>query len=182
MSTPGDDLHLPDSLSEDEAHRVLARAVELDARTVSDVSVSQLRSVAEEAGIAPEALERALLELRAGRLPGVHSAHSRRSALAEQLRRFRRHAALAIAVGVAATTPGDIFVLNALYALPLFALYELCIRLLDARARGGPSSPVVDGQFALDDAPAARPPAPTPNSRSLSLRLKGLPLLSPSTC
>ena len=181
MSTPMNDLPLPDSLSEDEAHRVLARAVELDARAMSDVSISQLRSVAQEAGIAPEALDRALLELRAGRLPGVHGPGSRRSAIAAQLRRFRRYATLIIVIGVAATTPGDIFIQNALYALPLFALYEICIRLVDARASGGPSSPAIDGHAPVDDASRARPSAPTHNSRRLSLRLTGLALRSQST-
>jgi hypothetical protein len=39
-------------LSEDDAHRVLARAVELDSRAMTDVSLAQLREVAIEAGIA----------------------------------------------------------------------------------------------------------------------------------
>lgn len=51
-------------LSEDAAHRVLARAVELDARESDVVSLAQLREIAQEAGIAPEALERALAEAR----------------------------------------------------------------------------------------------------------------------
>jgi hypothetical protein len=52
------------TLPEDAAHRLLARAVELDAHRVSQVSVAQLREIAREAGIAPEAFDEALAELR----------------------------------------------------------------------------------------------------------------------
>ena len=52
------------TLSEDAAHRLLARAVELDAHRVSQVSIAQLREIAREAGIAPDAFEDALAELR----------------------------------------------------------------------------------------------------------------------
>jgi hypothetical protein len=48
--------------SEDAAHRLLARAVELDVQRVSQVSVAQLREIAREAGIAAEAFEDALAE------------------------------------------------------------------------------------------------------------------------
>ncbi|HEX6048473.1 MAG TPA: hypothetical protein VFZ21_04370, partial [Gemmatimonadaceae bacterium] len=50
------------TLSEDAAHRLLARAVELDAQHGSRVSVAQLREIAREAGIAPEAFDAALGE------------------------------------------------------------------------------------------------------------------------
>lgn len=174
---PFDDPQLRDFVSEDEAHRVLARAVELDARATSDVSVEQLRAVAAEAGIAPEALDRALQELRAGRLPGVHRVTSRRVVFAGQLRRFRRHAALAIAIVVAAVTPGDVFLLNALFALPLYALYEFAIRLVDARPRGGPSSPALEGDTFGAETPSARTSDPMRSARSLSLQMK-TPLLA----
>jgi hypothetical protein len=51
-------------VSEDEAYRVLARAVQLDARLASQVSIAQLRQIAQEAGIAPAAFEEALREFR----------------------------------------------------------------------------------------------------------------------
>jgi hypothetical protein len=51
-------------LPEDAAHRLLARAVELDARLAGEVSIAQLRDVAREAGIAPAAFDDALRELR----------------------------------------------------------------------------------------------------------------------
>lgn len=54
----------PEALSEDAAHRLLARAVELDARRASDVSIAQLRDIALEAGIAPAAFDDALAEIR----------------------------------------------------------------------------------------------------------------------
>jgi|SRR5688572_18395141 hypothetical protein len=52
-------------LSEETAHRVLARAVELDARHASDVPIAKLREIAREAGIGDRALELALLEIGA---------------------------------------------------------------------------------------------------------------------
>ena len=51
-------------LPEETAHRVLARAVELDAAQASDIPVARLREIAREAGIADRALEQALLELQ----------------------------------------------------------------------------------------------------------------------
>jgi len=51
-------------VTEDAAHRVLARAVELDARLATQVSIAQLREIAQEAGIAPTAFEEALNEYR----------------------------------------------------------------------------------------------------------------------
>lgn len=53
------------SLSEDVAHRVLARAVELDARNASEVPLTKLREIAQEAGISELALEQALREITA---------------------------------------------------------------------------------------------------------------------
>jgi hypothetical protein len=57
----------PDSvrLSEDAAAVLLARATELDAAGAGRVSIAELRQAARDAGIAPEAFEQALSELRA---------------------------------------------------------------------------------------------------------------------
>lgn len=52
-------------LPEDEAHRVLARAVELDARLASEMPITRLREIAIEAGISPDAFEAALNEATA---------------------------------------------------------------------------------------------------------------------
>lgn len=60
-----------DALSEDVAHRLLARAIELDARRAASLSVNQLREVAEEAGISRNAFEEALLEARVPAPAGV---------------------------------------------------------------------------------------------------------------
>ena len=50
-------------LSEAEAHRILARAAELDSQaSPSDLSLAQLREIAVEAGISPDALTAALAE------------------------------------------------------------------------------------------------------------------------
>jgi hypothetical protein len=58
--------HFPDLLSEDAAHRLLARAVELDAHRAGSLSIEQLRDVACDAGISSRAFEDALVEARAG--------------------------------------------------------------------------------------------------------------------
>ena len=58
--------NLPDFLSEDAAHRLLARAVELDTHRAGSLSVEQLRDVARDAGISPGAFEDALMESRVG--------------------------------------------------------------------------------------------------------------------
>jgi hypothetical protein len=55
-------------LSEIEAHQLLARAAELDARLATSVSADQLWSAAREAGISEEALAQATTELDAGKL------------------------------------------------------------------------------------------------------------------
>jgi hypothetical protein len=58
----------PRRLSEDEAHQVLARAAELDARRPATLSVEQLWASAAEAGISREAFTQATAELEAGKL------------------------------------------------------------------------------------------------------------------
>jgi hypothetical protein len=52
-------------LPEESARRLLARASELEAARVAELSVAELREAAREAGIAPGAFEQALAELRA---------------------------------------------------------------------------------------------------------------------
>jgi hypothetical protein len=51
-------------LNEDAVRRLLARASELEAARVTQLSIAELREVAKEAGIAPSALEEALVEFR----------------------------------------------------------------------------------------------------------------------
>lgn len=55
-------------LSEDEAHQVLARAAELDARRPATLSLEQLWASAAEAGISRDAFTQATAELEAGKL------------------------------------------------------------------------------------------------------------------
>jgi hypothetical protein len=55
----GDARKVPD----DEARRLLARATEIESAQSSDLSISELRQVALEAGIAPNAFEQAIVEL-----------------------------------------------------------------------------------------------------------------------
>jgi len=57
-------------LPEKAARQLLARASELEAARVAELSVGELREAAREAGIAPGAFEQALAELRA-RDPGA---------------------------------------------------------------------------------------------------------------
>src|SRR5688572_26493723 len=59
---------LPAHLSEAEAHQLLARAAELDARLSARVSTEQLSAAALDAGISPDALAQAAAELAAGKL------------------------------------------------------------------------------------------------------------------
>ena len=51
-------------LPEETAHRILARAVELDAAQASDIPLARLREIAREAGIGGRAFEQALHELQ----------------------------------------------------------------------------------------------------------------------
>jgi hypothetical protein len=52
-------------LSETEVRRVLARAADIDQKRSSSITAAQLASIGQEAGISLEALQQALLELRA---------------------------------------------------------------------------------------------------------------------
>ena len=77
-------------LSEDAAHRLLARAVELDASRSYEFSIAQLRDVAREAGISATAFEDALAEIpdaaRASQLRSEVVTSSTPSVLARTIR------------------------------------------------------------------------------------------------
>lgn len=64
----GERVKLPQHLSEVEAHQLLTRAAELDARLGTSVTIEQLSAAAVEAGMSAEALEQAAAELAAGKL------------------------------------------------------------------------------------------------------------------
>ena len=72
----------PRRLTEDEAHLVLARAAELDARLPYTVSMDELWSSAEAAGISREAFAQATAELRAGSLARLSGRGAMRGAVA----------------------------------------------------------------------------------------------------
>jgi len=72
----------PRRLTEDEAHQVLARAAELDARLPYTVSMDELWSSAEAAGISREAFAQATAELRAGTLARIRGHGAIRAAVA----------------------------------------------------------------------------------------------------
>jgi hypothetical protein len=59
------------AVSEEQAHRILALAAELDSRDGVAVPLSQLREIAQEAGISPVALDRAIDALARPRKPGL---------------------------------------------------------------------------------------------------------------
>ena len=107
-------------ISEDEAHRLLARAAELDAQDRVTVSLRQLQQAAEDAGIARHAFVQALAELRAGELRPVTIGQR----VSAKLARFRRAACVASFVAAVVVTPGDSVVLSALGGLGLYAVYE----------------------------------------------------------
>lgn len=76
MSSPSTPIPAPKRLSKDLAARILDRAARLDA-TEEHVDVATLRAAAYDAGISPEAFERALIEaaasMRATPLPAQRS-------------------------------------------------------------------------------------------------------------
>ena len=150
---------------------MLARAVELDARDTADVSLEQLHLIAAEAGIRPDALERALGELRTGALAGS-VAPARPLALADRLAQLRGHVFLAIVVGVASLTPGDVLGVNLQYMVPLYALYELALQV--ARRRGGPTTPMPATTEVAVSAHVIPPTDATRGTRSLVLRPRTL--------
>ena len=130
----------PDRLSEEEAHRVLARAVELDARVEAGISLTQLREVASEAGITERSLEQALREVTAA---ADHTVGVRPRPLtglsAQWLARHRLVAAAVTFVAAALLTPGDVVVQTLVLTLPLYGAYELILAVVRRRAhRPGP--------------------------------------------
>lgn len=56
----------PQTLADDEARRVLARASEIASVRATEMRVADLREAAREAGIPPDAFDQALIELRDG--------------------------------------------------------------------------------------------------------------------
>jgi hypothetical protein len=129
----------PDGLSEDQAHRILARAVELDARNEELISFAQLRAVAAEAGISAEALEQAVQEVHAGHLHQTVRPLRQWRLVAQRLMRNRLLAVIIAVAAAAVLTPGDVVVQTALLALQIYGAYELSHALIGRRAkRDGP--------------------------------------------
>jgi hypothetical protein len=56
----------PQTLSDEDARRLLARASEIDSAQSAELPLTDLRQASLEAGIAPNAFEQALVELRGG--------------------------------------------------------------------------------------------------------------------
>jgi hypothetical protein len=107
-------------VSEEDAHRLLARAAELDARGPSSVRLTQLRESARDAGISPEAFAQALADLRTGNL----SPKSVGQAVAARLARYRRQAFAVAYLAAAFITPGDVIAQTVTLTLALFGAYE----------------------------------------------------------
>ena len=133
MTTPSSD-DMP--LTEDDAHRVLARAVELDARATEEISIAQLQQIAEEAGIRAQSLHQALREWRAGGASAARLASKR--GLSEQMVRFRRHAIVALMIAGAFLSPADVVITSFVGVLPAMAIYELVLRLARRSRTGSP--------------------------------------------
>ncbi|MES2177944.1 MAG: hypothetical protein V4550_08740 [Gemmatimonadota bacterium] len=163
-------------LTEDAAHRLLARAVELDSRAASEISLAQLREVAAEVGVSSEAFDRALQELQGRPATDDSAVGQRRTTLLGVLTRYRRHAAVLMFAGAAIATRGDVLVLNLIYAAPLLALYELAILLL--RRGDGDGNGNGDGRqststlHASADVGSGLPRRDTPNRLMRNLALK----------
>jgi len=75
-------------LSEDEAHGILARAAEIDARSPQMVSEAELWRAAEAAGISRDAFAQATAELRAGTLERARGRHALSIALVRPAKVF----------------------------------------------------------------------------------------------
>lgn len=120
MENERDGLDQAGWLSEDEVHRLLARAVELDAQYRAAVSVEDLQRAAREAGIESGAFVQALTELRSGALEPITIGQR----VSARLARFRRPAALATFVAAAAITPGDLPGLTTLFGMGLYGAFE----------------------------------------------------------
>ena len=92
----------PQTLSDDDARRLLARASEIDSAQSAELPLAELRQASLEAGIAPDAFEQALVELR-----GSHSVtNSESETTAPTIRRKWRGALLNTAktVGIVLAT------------------------------------------------------------------------------
>ena len=112
-------------LAEDEAHRLLARAVELDTKHGAAVSVVDLQHAADEAGIGRAAFDQALDELRSGALEPVTIGQRVSAKFAE----YRGPGALVAFVSAAGITPGDALGLTLLLGFGLYGAYEGVIAL-----------------------------------------------------
>jgi len=160
-------------IPEDAAHRLLARAAELDARIGTTLTLEQFREIAAEAGIGREAFEAALREYEAGAHDVSAFAHStadraaaKHRPLVERLAHHRPLAALVIMLSAALASPGDLLWTTLLVSAPAYALYELGIALGRSRLRksgsppaspaGGRDASHVQSNAASDDKTAGR--------------------------
>ena len=154
-------------LSEEEAHRLLARAADLDARGMPSIWLDQLRAAAKEAWISPESFARALTDLRAGKLEPPTVGQS----LSARLVRYRRHAFLASWVLASFATRGDIVSVTLELCLAMFGAYEGVALLARWMGRHPPTRATP---------PATREPAPSrqgnapPDGSAMLIRLVAL--------
>jgi hypothetical protein len=160
-------------ISEEEARRLLARAVEIEAREGAYLSLEELREIALEAGIPLEALEQALGELEQGALrpPTVGRF------FAEKLERSRSLACALGFFGAAMVTPGDAVTLTLLGGLSFFGLWEGMIAL--ARSFGAYSPPSGPSSAETMDSVSRRRSDPGQDRRgiefSVAMVLRGAP-------
>ncbi len=88
-------------VSEEDAHELLVRAAELDARLPATLSLHELWNSAAQAGISREAFEQATVELQAGKL----GRHHRRLTIYTALLRFSQIGIATAIIVTAFSTP-----------------------------------------------------------------------------
>lgn len=155
-------------ISEENAHRLLARAAELDAHIGTELSIDQLREIAREAGIAESAFDEALRELDArSRGPSPKPA-THALGLMERLARHRILVAATILLGVACATPGDLVFTTLVISAPVYAAYELWMARRNRSANSRPGSAGHDSSDSDLRTPSGKPADRT--TRHLLLR------------
>ena len=122
-------------LTDAQFRAVIDRAIDLS--DSSGTSLEDLRAVAAELGLNPDAVDRAVAEILAKDDPVGPPREFRDTArILRKLRALaavqvgRDHVHAAILATAAVITPGDMAVVSLMLALPTIALYELTIRLV----------------------------------------------------
>ena len=149
-------------LSEVEAHQLLARAAELDARLSTSVSADQLWSAALEAGISEEALAQATAELDAGKLLSP----ARGAAIRAVLGTFGKVAVAAVLIFALFVSPRYPLAQMVGLALAVYGAYDSSSRLVRWFGKWRRYAVRHHGEISSEHAEA-----PTDEHRSMSIRI-----------